>query len=562
MKRIILAIFAALTFASLHPAEVEAQLTVWENGRSVYSSWSDVDSVVCGRWDWYVYQDGVERYSDGFYSNIIYEMTFEYAHVGTPAGKAPAESAAVDLGLTSGTLWAPYDIGSTDPEENGASFSWGDIWAYKVTETRSESWPSYEYSGISEYYLDKYTFEDGQTKGDWYEPAFIGDNKTRLEEEDDVAAQNWGGGWVMPTCEEFKELFDNCTSEWKDTGWDGQGSEAGCFLTSKINGKTLFLPAGGMCRDYGPINDKYTRDSPDLYYYSYAKTGYYWTSDLYSNPTSSSYFNSTAEAYYYAVNNYTVENKGGASKGDNYRCFGLTVRPVRHSADETTPYKSTSTTYPAPTAEQAVDLGLPFGTLWAPWNVGHNSHTHKYCGGKYYAWGEVEPRKDYTKYGDFTNYKYSNNNKYSGITKYQIDDHGYSGVWYSTTDFSFVGDSKTTLEADDDAAAKHWGGNWVMPTAAQFKELYTECDYEIVMDGSSIKGIRFTSKKNGNTLYLPRGEYWGNGHYWTSELSSDLSWKAMAFHFYDSSEDPNVEVRSTNRTFQYKIRPVLNKKSK
>lgn len=40
-----------------------------------------------------------------------------------------------------------------------------------------------------------------------------------------------------------------------------------------------------------------------------------------------------------------------------------------------------------------VDLGLPSGTLWATYNVGATSPYEK---GDYFAWGEVEPREDFS----------------------------------------------------------------------------------------------------------------------------------------------------------------------
>lgn len=38
-----------------------------------------------------------------------------------------------------------------------------------------------------------------------------------------------------------------------------------------------------------------------------------------------------------------------------------------------------------------VDLGLPSGTLWAPYNVGASAPTE---GGDYFAWGETKPKTD------------------------------------------------------------------------------------------------------------------------------------------------------------------------
>lgn len=53
-----------------------------------------------------------------------------------------------------------------------------------------------------------------------------------------------------------------------------------------------------------------------------------------------------------------------------------------------------------------VDLGLPSGTLWATYNVGATSPYEK---GDYFAWGEVEPREDFS----WENYKF--------FERYEVD---------------------------------------------------------------------------------------------------------------------------------------------
>lgn len=50
----------------------------------------------------------------------------------------------VDLGLTTGTLWATCNVGATSPEEYGDYFAWGE------TEPKSDySWSTYKYGGSS-----------------------------------------------------------------------------------------------------------------------------------------------------------------------------------------------------------------------------------------------------------------------------------------------------------------------------------------------------------------------------------------------------------------------------
>ena len=56
----------------------------------------------------------------------------------------------------------------------------------------------------------------------------------------DAARENWGGTWRMPTNTELEELCNKC-----DWTWTSQGGHDGYLVTSKINGKSIFLPAAG-----------------------------------------------------------------------------------------------------------------------------------------------------------------------------------------------------------------------------------------------------------------------------------------------------------------------------
>ena len=106
----------------------------------------------------------------------------------------PVPAEAVDLGLPSGTKWAPYNVGATKPEEFGDFYAWG--------------------------YVN------------------IGDDISRTEY--DVAHVKWEGNWCMPTKDDVKELLDNCKFMWTKVN----GVIGGMF-TSKINGNYIFLPAAG-----------------------------------------------------------------------------------------------------------------------------------------------------------------------------------------------------------------------------------------------------------------------------------------------------------------------------
>lgn len=171
-----------------------------------------------------------------------------------------------------------------------------------------------------------------------------------------------------------------------------------------------------------------------------------------------------------------------------------------------------------------VDLGLPSGTLWATCNVGATS-PEEY--GNYYAWGENTTKSSYTE----SSYSYSSN--------------------------------PTTLPVDRDAARANWGGSWVMPTVADFKELYNECTWTwTTMNGKN--GYKVSSKKNSSYIFLPAAGFFGSslinagsyGYYWSSSLHPSGTSDAYALNFGSSFVGPSDgNYRCNGRS----VRPVFRK---
>lgn len=116
----------------------------------------------------------------------------------------------------------------------------------------------------------------------------------------------------------------------------------------------------------------------------------------------------------------------------------------------------------------AVDLGLPSGTKWAAYNVGAARPMQI---GKYYSWGELEPKSVYTE----------DNSKTYGI---------------QLTDISG--------NEDYDVASAKWGGGWRLPTKEEAEELRRECTWTQKtyngVDGYVVTG------KNGKSIFLPETE--------------------------------------------------------
>lgn len=192
-----------------------------------------------------------------------------------------------------------------------------------------------------------------------------------------------------------------------------------------------------------------------------------------------------------------------------------------------------------------IDLGLPSGTLWATCNVGANS-PEEY--GDYFAWGETEPKSDYS----VETYKYCEGTP-NTITKYCSKSvFGYNG-------FS---DTLTELQPEDDAATVNWGNEWQMPSTKQLQELYSS-SYTTTewTTQNGVNGRKITSKSNGNSIFLPAAGYrddtglyyaGSNGNYWSRSLYSSSPSDANILLFQSSGIYWSFNSRYCGRS----VRPV------
>ena len=188
-----------------------------------------------------------------------------------------------------------------------------------------------------------------------------------------------------------------------------------------------------------------------------------------------------------------------------------------------------------------VDLGLPSGLKWATCNVGATTPIGY---GNYYAWGETLSTK--TTY-NWSTYKWCNGSR-STLTKYNTS-RSYGTV-----------DNKTVLEPEDDAARANWGGQWRMPTDAEWTELRENCTWTWTtkngVNGYEVKGT------NGNSIFLPAAGFRyrtvlnnadSEGYYWSSSLLTDYPVGAWYVHFFSG----NVGSNSYYRYYGQSVRPVL-----
>ena len=162
-----------------------------------------------------------------------------------------------------------------------------------------------------------------------------------------------------------------------------------------------------------------------------------------------------------------------------------------------------------------VDLGLPSGLKWAKCNVGAETETDY---GYYFQWGDIEDKsKSDCSWRTYKHYNGSSDT----LTKYN-----------NSTSFGETLDNKTTLGLEDDAARAHMGNDWRMPTRDEFRELfdYTNNEWISNYNGTGVNGRKFTSKTNGNSIFIPASERYKD----FSTYIQDISYGVWSSSLYTS----------------------------
>ena len=507
----------------------------------------------------------------------------------------------IDLCLPSGTMWAECNFGASSPEQYGNRYSWGS------QDESGYTWASY---------FD--TEDGGQTFLKYNTPTNEAQNECEeLDLADDIASTYYPGYifYRTPSAAQWRELQDEC-----DWTYEELNGVRGARVTSRVNGRSIFLPANGQYN--GEVN-------PDYAYEYCNQTGYYWTRSRFGDGTTQA---REARAMSFALNDNNTFSS--ATLVYSERRYGMAIRPVRYAAAESLTLSHTflsalategieqriaATVLPA-TANQAVHwessdpsvatvtqtgfstvvrstgkAGMATITATAKYDDRGRELTaqcyvlvygeasgrqdgHIYIDmglpsgtkwaatnlgaerpedwGNYYAWGETETKKTYS----FATYKYAYNPNdiYSGYTKYILDSNSshYDGLSQLTT--------------GDDAAFQNWGSHWRMPTKEQMAEL-TNTDY---VEWSIIKLYEGTgndrwyqaikSKFNGNMLLLPFAGYyssaangrWEGGLLYWSRSLWENNLFASWLRWYDL-EQKNI-IDGMGREDGMPVRPVLN----
>ena len=190
-----------------------------------------------------------------------------------------------------------------------------------------------------------------------------------------------------------------------------------------------------------------------------------------------------------------------------------------------------------------VNLGLSVN--WATCNVGAESPNRR---GLWYAWGETSYKPNPT-WENYIFRKSGSSEEDITYTKYNCDtfDSDYSKINRGPID------NKRELESSDDAAFANWGNGWRMPTWSEINELLDCCTWQFTsQDGQS--GYLVTSKRTGNSIFLPSTFSGDVGYYWTSSLNPLRPFNSFIFGFEPSG--PINRWMTSNRVNQLSVRPV------
>ena len=423
----------------------------------------------------------------------------------------------VDLGLPSGTMWATFNIGAGSPEECGGYYAWGE------TETKDTySWANYQLCDGSYLAMNKYCTDE------YYGTV---DGLKALDDTDDAATALLGEGWSIPTREQFEELVN---SEYTTRSRTTQAGVEGLKVTSKTNGKSIFLPVGGY------------RDGTSSYNES---NGYYWTKDLYAGIDNQ-------------ARSFSIEGNSVSTGDSKSRRCGLNIRAV---CDKTK-------------VHEYVEIG---GVKWATMNVGATTVAGSYetCFGDYFAWGETEPRYSFIDYNDKRNNQWRD---------------GYADGYSLSNPPTYTG---ATLDAAHDAATANWGSAWRTPTVEEFKALAKACSgssdtrqtpvylintieeggiywldslQTIEPEYTGVTGLLFVSKADiSKRVFFPESYYFGGtelmyyapeGFYWSSSLyTADTECAYNLYSYlppYDKNSGAVYPSDSSYRYLGFTVRPV------
>jgi hypothetical protein len=236
-------------------------------------------------------------------ATIIYDGT-NYNIVQFGYAKNIANPNVVDMGLTSGTLWAKKNLDVTQADGFAASefqyecsfFSWGNVVGHNPISTSAFS----------------YDFGSNNSGPYASTPGALLEGDVPVNATYDIARNLLGDPWQLPSDDDFVELIAGCDfvqadgSTVIDAGTANKlvtvNGIVGIYLKSKTNGNLLFFP----CSGYGNGTSWNARTT----------SGNYWSGSLASDTTKGL--------------SLDFDSGGVYPQHTNYRFYGFTGRAVQH----------------------------------------------------------------------------------------------------------------------------------------------------------------------------------------------------------------------------------------
>lgn len=193
------------------------------------------------------------------------------------------------------------------------------------------------------------------------------------------------------------------------------------------------------------------------------------------------------------------------------------------------------------------------GPYWATTNIG--AEKPEDCG--YYFW-----------WGDTVGYK-RENDKWVANDGSHSDFPFYSDIGPTHGRDNSILQSEGWITADGvlapehDAAKKHWGGDWRMPTKQEFDDLHSKCDWTWgSMNGVNGYVVRGKGDYASNSIFLPCTGYGdgtslsyagSSGGYWSSVPYSDYHFNGSWYlSFYSGGHHTDYDYRGYGKS----VRPL------
>lgn len=416
----------------------------------------------------------------------------------------PVPDAGVDLGCN--VLWSPYNIGAKDENDGGGYFyGWGDPDDVSGTMTLTEDNPTA--------HLNPSLYAESQ---------FIEDIAATKY---DIATKQWESEWRMPSRADWHELYTKCNFVAQT-----RNGVYGYVVSNKTGtpANSIFLPMSGSVNYVDRQVDENTIGS----------VGFYWTSE-------SSYQNGLA----YRLRLASIENEYELKDRYVRCCIRPVYGPKQSGGEIVNPPIEDPTDDPRQVKEEkaadgssipcgAIDLRLPSGVKWAPFDVGSMKYGEI---GKYYAWGDTETRSRYT------------------MASYSTSDYWQKSVY--------------RLDDKDDVAQVLWQEHWRMPTQEDLMELMDNTDKYWVNQIKDINGnwiyqpgLMLVSKSQTDTLFLPAGGSMADasfqykniyGRYWSNDASQHNGKTGThAIHLLFMESDVNGSFDVMERFIGCNVRPI------